>query len=96
MYIDSQIKMFRLFWPPITTHTYKRISRSKWRVQLNYACGAEMFLEDQPDDFIQCLVLGAFNSHIDITTNVKEIPSDIERPAQPVITWKEFQPLVLE
>lgn len=96
MYIDSQIKMFRLFWPPISTHTYERVSRSKWRVQLNYACGAEMSLEGQPDDFIQSLVLGAFNSHIDISTNIKELPSDMERPSPPITTWKEFQHLIID
>lgn len=96
MYIDSQLKMFKMFWPPITNHTYERISRSKWDVQLNYACGAETVLKDQPDDFIQCLVLGAFNSHIDIATNINDIPSDMARPSPPLTTWKEFQPLILE
>lgn len=95
MYIDSQIKMFKMFWPPITTHTYHRVSRSKWRIQLNYACGAETILENQPDDFIQCLVLGAFNSHLDIATNERSISPDVERPAPPVTTWRELQPLIL-
>ena len=96
MYIDNQIKMFGMTWPPIAHHTYQRVSRSKWRIQINYACGAETILEDIPDDFIQSLVLGAFNSRLDISTNVKEIPPDIERPAQPFTTWKELQPLVLD
>lgn len=52
-------------------------------------------MEDISDDFIQYLVLGAFNSRIEITSNVINIPADLERPEQQIITWKEFQPLIL-
>ncbi|MGI9303197.1 MAG: hypothetical protein ACR2RB_10885 [Gammaproteobacteria bacterium] len=96
MYIDSQIKLIKIFWPPITDHTYERISRPKWRIQLNYACGAEMILEEQPDDMIQCLVLGAYNSGLKIVTNINEISADSERPAAPFANWKDFQPVFLE
>lgn len=95
MYIDSQFKQFKMFWPPITKHTYERVSRSKWRILLNYKCGAKAVLENQPDDFIQCLVLGAFNSYIDISTNLGNIPAEMERPSPPITTWKEIQPLIL-
>ncbi len=50
MYIDSQLTMFWVAWTEHTRHTYERVSRSKWRIKLNSACGAEMFLENQPDD----------------------------------------------
>ena len=96
MISNSQFKTFNMFWPPICEHTYERVSRSKWRIQLNYKCGAVTIMDDISDDFIQYLVIGAFNSGIDISSNVKEIPSTMDRPSPPVITWKEFQPLILE
>ena len=52
MYIDNQIKRIRIPWTNISVHTYERVSRSKWRIKMNYACGAEMFLENQPDDMV--------------------------------------------
>ena len=95
MITDSQFKMFNLFWPPICEHTYERVSRAKWRIQLNYKCGAETVMEEISDDFIQYLVLGAFNSRIEITSNIVDIPTNLERPEQQIVTWKEFQPLIL-
>ncbi len=95
MYIDNQLKLFRISWTPHTLHVYERISRSKWRIKLSYACGAEMFLENQPDDLIQCLVLGAYNSSKGITTNLSEIPADTDRPAEPPASWRELQDMIL-
>lgn len=95
MYIDNQIKMFRISWTPHTLHVYERVSRSKWRVKLSYACGAEMFLEEQPDDLIQCLVLGAFNSRKAIRTNLAEHPAEAERPAEPPADWRAFQAILM-
>ena len=95
MYIDNQIKQLRVTWTPHTLHTYRRVSRSKWQIKLNYACGAEMFLENQPDDLIQCLVLGAFNSHKEIKTDTKELAAE-DRPGLPITSWKEFQTLLLD
>jgi hypothetical protein len=96
MVINSQIKKFNMFWPPICEHTYERVSRMKWRIQLNYKCGAETILEDHPDDFIQYMVLGAYNSGLEITTNLNHFPADRPPPAEPVILWSDFQPLILE
>lgn len=93
MYIDNQIKRIRVKWPPITIHTYERVSRSKWRIKLNYACGAEMTLENIPDDVIQSLVLGAFNSRHEIETSLGAVSG--ERPDQPPATWAELQPLLI-
>lgn len=96
MYIDNQIKMFRISWTPITLHVYERTSRSKWTIKLSYACGAEMFLENQPDDLIQCLVLGAFNSRKDIKTELKEFTAEGEWPAGPVETWRDLQTFFID
>ena len=94
MYIDSQIKRFRIPWTEIVIHTYERLSRTKWRIKMNYACGAEMFLENQPDDMIQCLVLGAFNSGKPITMNDTEL--EVAHPGVPVPSYRELQGLIIE
>lgn len=96
MYIDNQLKMFRITWSDIILHVYERVSRSKWRIKLSYACGAEMFLENQPDDLIQCLVLGAFNSRKEIQTDQRTISADEARSDPPPGTWRELQDIVLE
>jgi hypothetical protein len=94
MYIDNQIKRIRITWTEISVHTYERISRSKWRIQLNYACGAEMFLENQPDDLIQCLVLGAFNSGKKIIINDSDI--EVSRARMAIADYRELQGLLIE
>ena len=94
MYIDNQIKRIRITWTEITVHTYERISRSKWRIHLNYACGAEMFLENQPDDLIQCLVLGAFNSGKKIIINDSEV--EVSRARMAFADYRELQGLLIE
>ena len=94
MYIDNQVKRIRITWTEIAVHTYERISRSKWRIQLNYACGAEMFLENQPDDLIQCLVLGAFNSGKKIIINDSEV--EVSRARMAFADYRELQGLLIE
>ncbi len=94
MSIDSQIKRIRIQWTDIAIHTYERISRSKWRIKMNFACGAEMLLENHPDDMIQCLVLGAFNSGKKLIVNDAAI--DVAHPGTPVTTYRELQGLFIE
>ena len=94
MYIDNQVKRIRITWTEIAVHTYERISRSKWRIQLNYACGAEMFLENQPDDLIQCLVLGAFNSGKKIIINDSDV--EVSRARMSFADYRELQGLLIE
>ena len=96
MYIDNQVKQFRVMWSEHIRHAYDRISRSKWEIRLSYACGAEMVLENQPDDLIQCLVLGAFNSRMEIKSDVRDVLVAAERTAGPVASWREFQELLLD
>ena len=91
MYIDNQIKMIRITWSDIAVHTYERVSRSKWRIKLNYACGAEMFLENLPDDLIQCLALGAFNSRKAIQTNLGDLAGGQSLPDPPPGDWGDVQ-----
>ena len=95
MYIDNQIKMIRINWTDHVLHAYERVSRSKWRIKLSYACGAEMFLENQPDDLIQCLALGAYNSRKGIKTNVGDLAPESSRPESPAGHWREVQEQIL-
>lgn len=94
MYIDNQIKRIRIPWTEIAVHTYERLSRTKWRIKMNFACGAEMFLENQPDDMIQCLVLGAFNSGKKIIINDADV--EAAHPGTPVTTYRELQELIIQ
>ena len=96
MYIDNSIKSIKITWTAIVRHEYVRVSRAKWRIDLSYACGAEMSLEDQPDDLIQCLVVGAFNSGKTIQTNLGELSMEIGTFERPLSEWKELQPLIVE
>ncbi len=95
MYIDNQIKRIRVTWTEIVIHTYQRTSRTKWTIQMNYACGAEMFLENQPDDLIQCLVLGAYNSQKSIESDYFQIGTGAERKMPPPTNWRELQDLLM-
>ncbi|MBM3647897.1 MAG: hypothetical protein FJX11_08915 [Alphaproteobacteria bacterium] len=70
MITDSRINRFTMQWTEICRHTYERLSRAKWRIKMDYACGAHMTLENMPDDLIQCLVRGAVNSGIPVETNL--------------------------
>jgi len=92
MYISNDLRMFRIVWTEIATHTYERVSRAKWRVYLNYRCGAAMTLDNIPDDVIQCLVLGAYNSRRPITTDRGE-PATC--PDLPVPDWAALQDIIL-
>ncbi len=96
MYIDNQIKRIRVTWTEIVIHTYHRVSRSKWTIQMNYACGAEMHLENMPDDLIQCLVLGAYNSRREIQSEHFQIAADAERQMPPPTSWRELQGLLMD
>ena len=95
MYIDNQIKRVRVTWTEIVIHTYVRVSRSKWTIQMNYACGAEMFLENQPDDLIQCLILGAYNSNKPIECEQFQVAADAERRTPPPTSYRELQDLLM-
>ena len=95
MYIANQIKRVRVTWTEIVIHTYVRVSRSKWTIQMNYACGAEMFLENQPDDLIQCLILGAYNSNKAIESEHFQIAADAPRQTPPPTSWRELQDLLM-
>ena len=55
-----------------------------------------MFLENQPDDLIQCLVPGAFNSKKEIQTNLKQVPTQTAGSDPPLGTWRELQGFVLD
>jgi hypothetical protein len=55
-----------------------------------------MFLEDQPDDLIQCLVLGAYNSQVQIHLESAEGLVSAPGAARPVATWRELQTIILE
>lgn len=92
MYIDNGLQMFRIVWTDIATHSYERVSRAKWRMRLNFACGAAMTLENIPDDVIQCLVLGAYNSRRAITTDRGALPPGEDLP---VADWAGLQAIIL-
>ena len=96
MYIDNQIKRIRVTWTEIVVHTYERVSRSKWTIQMNYACGAEMYLENQPDDLIQCLVLGAYNSQKEIQSEHFQVAAEAERLSPPPTSWRQLQDQLMD
>ncbi len=97
MYIDSRIQLFdSIAWTDIATHTYERVSRTRWRVKIRLVCGAEMILENIPDDLIQCLVVGAFNSGKSFDTNITSgVAMDKARFPNPAGTWSEIQNVIL-
>jgi hypothetical protein len=78
MITDNRINRFKMQWTEICQHTYERLGRAKWRIKMDYACGAAMALDNMPDDLIQCLVRGAFNSGIPIETNLGDIGARAE------------------
>ncbi len=96
MYIDNQIKEVRVSWSDHIRHAYHRVSRSKWQITLSYACGAEMVLENQPDDLIQCLLLGAYNSRKDIRTGAKDLLADSEGSTGPLESYRDLQGRLLD
>ena len=97
MYIDNNIKKIIIEnWTEIVTHEYERISRTKWRIHLIYVCGAEMYLEDQPDDLIQCLVVGAVNSKKPITLNSGELSINVKEVREPISEWRDLKQLIVD
>ncbi|MFO1351358.1 MAG: hypothetical protein U1F68_12070 [Gammaproteobacteria bacterium] len=95
MITDNRINRFEITWTAICTHTYERVSRSKWRILMNYVCGAHMSLEGIPDDLIQCLVLGAYSSGLAIEANTGSLPSGAKPLAKTPILWIDFQAQIL-
>ncbi len=93
MYISSEIKNVTVQWTEICCHEYQRISRTKWRIDFHYRCGAEMTLDDISDDLIQCLILGAVNSRKDIQINSGPLHADTVE--LPVPDWRALQSLIL-
>ncbi len=94
MYIANHIKSFRIQWTEIALHHYERQSRSKWRITLDYACGARMVLENQPDDMIQCLVLGAYNSGRTLVLEDRTL--SISAPDRPRESYRDLQDLLVD
>ncbi|QMU60593.1 MAG: hypothetical protein GKR92_02325 [Gammaproteobacteria bacterium] len=95
MYISNELSNVSIQWTVICNHEYKRLSRTKWRIDFHYKCGAEMTLEDISDDMIQCLILGAFNSKKEMKTNLGEVNLDSNAIEFPVEDWKALQPLIV-
>ena len=93
MYTSSEIKNVTVQWTEICCHEYQRISRTKWRIDFHYRCGAEMTLDDISDDLIQCLILGAVNSRKDIQINSGALHADTVE--LPVPDWRVLQSLIL-
>ena len=95
MYISSDITYVSIQWTVICRHEYQRISRTKWRIDFDYKCGAKMNFEDIPDDMIQCLILGAFNSKKEMKTNLGKVNVEVDGISIPIGEWKELQPLLV-
>ena len=95
MYISSEITNVSIQWTEICRHEYQRVSRPKWRIDFYYKCGARMDFEDIPDDMIQCLILGAFNSKKEMETNLGKVDFELSNKAIPISDWRELQPLLV-
>ena len=96
MYIDNNIKKIIIEnWTGIVTHEYERISRTKWRIHLIYA-RAEMYLEEQPDDLIQCLVVGGVNSKKPITLNSGELSINVKEIREPIGEWRDLKQFIVD
>ena len=93
MITDNRINRFVVQWTEICRHSYERLGRAKWRIQMNYACGAHMTLENMPDDLIQCLVRGAVNSGIPVETNLGVIETR-EAAESVAVSWVEVHQLL--
>lgn len=95
MYISNEITNVSIQWTEICRHEYQRVSRPKWRIDFYYKCGARMDFEDIPDDMIQCLILGAFNSKKEMETNLGKVDFELSNKAIPISDWRELQPLLV-
>ena len=96
MYISSEITNVSVQWTVICCHEYQRISRTKWRIDFHYKCGAEMTLEDISDDMIQCMILGAVNSKKEMQINFGKLVIDSDSVELPISEWRELQSLILD
>lgn len=94
MITDNRINRFVIQWTDICRHTYERASRTKWRITMDYVCGAHMTLADMPDDLIQCLVRGALNSRIPVETNMGVL--DLPQEEAMSVTWVEIHGWLFE
>ncbi len=95
MYISNELSNVSIQWTVICCHEYKRLSRTKWRIDFHYKCGAEMTLEDVSDDMVQCLILGAYNSKKEMETNLGKVNVSSDSVVLPVEDWKELQSLIV-
>lgn len=95
MYICNELSNISIQWTVICCHEYKRLSRTKWKIDFHYKCGAEMTLEDVSDDMIQCLILGAYNSKKEMKTNLGEVATNSSSVELPIEDWKTLQPLMV-
>lgn len=94
MYIANHIKSVGIQWTEIAFHRYERLSRTKWQISMEYACGAHMVLENQPDDMIQCLILGAYNSGRTLQLEDREVV--IQPGDKPLATYRALQELLVD
>ena len=94
MYTSNEINYVSIQWTIICRHIYQRLSRTKWQIDFEYKCGAEMHFDGIPDDMIQCLVLGAYNSKKEMETNLGKVkvPDSIQLP---IFEWKDLQFLIV-
>ncbi len=95
MYISNELSNVSIQWTVICCHEYKRLSRTKWRIDFHYKCGAEMTLEDVSDDMIQCLILGAYNSKKEMKTNIGKVSISSSSVELPIDDWRTLQPLIV-
>ena len=95
MYISKELSNVSIQWTVICCHEYKRLSRTKWRIDFHYKCGAEMTLEDVSDDMIQCLILGAYNSKKEMKTNIGKVSISSSSVELPIDDWRTLQPLIV-
>ena len=95
MYTSSEITNVSIQWTIICRHEYQRISRTKWRIDFDYKCGAKMDFADMPDDMIQCLILGAFNSKKEMEINLVKVDVNDESIDFPIADWKDLQSILI-
>lgn len=55
-----------------------------------------MYLEDQPDDLIQCLVVGGVNSKKPITLNSGELSMNVKEVRGPIGEWRDLKQLIVD
>ena len=95
MYIDNQIKRVRITWTEIVIHTYVRVFPRQVDNPDELCLRRRMFLENQPDDLIQCLILGAYNSNKPIECEQFQVAADADRRTPPPTSYRELQDLLM-